>query len=148
RLSGGYQFDFVGFDFRITLGSTQFGEIFPTSGVEEQATAPPGLESASDPNAELQRGRTFKDSWDYLLFEPGVILRAKLFAWDKLPLLSQIMRFGIGYGPFSDNVNSLSFSGLLVYTSAGLEYRLGPNSPWSASGGLEYAWGRVNRSDI
>ncbi|MGK5087394.1 hypothetical protein WDW86_07530 [Bdellovibrionota bacterium FG-2] len=138
----GYEFQFTSFDLRISKGKTPFGSIFVKPDPAELANAPK-YAGAVDVDSELNRPRTAEDSWNFLMYEPGVAISARLFR-DSLPMFSQSLRVGLGLGSFVDTVNALTFTPRLVNIEARVQYQLGPNSPFVIDFSHAYYFGTLN----
>jgi hypothetical protein len=142
-LAVGWQLQWIGFDARVGLGSMSYSMVSVSAGPSDTDNST----AAGDPTAERSRPRNGSDPWSYFLIEPGISVIGRLFA-SSLPQLTERVRFGMGYGSMSDQINNLSFSAISFSFETDLEYQLGVGSRFAVKGGVIYNAGVLdNKAD-
>lgn len=139
----GYLMKYFGFDARISSGVTEYKGISVSPGASQIGSA---NGASSDPTAQLGFPRNDSDPWNYLLFEPGMSISARLLA-NELPWLTERARVGLAWGIFNDVSNSIPFTAYLFTVEATLICQLGEHSPWSVSASLNWYSGALIAND-
>ena len=140
-LAGGVQYQMFALDLRFTFANGTYGSISTKPNyLDVQSNSQE--QSATDPSSELNRLRDSADKWSLFTYEPGFSATARLFP-NALPLMSERCRFGIGWGTFTDQQNSISFSALIFTVEGAVEYQLGYKSHWALEAGGQWSFGRL-----
>ncbi|MCM0604980.1 MAG: hypothetical protein KA715_02715 [Xanthomonadaceae bacterium] len=98
---------------------------------------------STDPNAEINsRNRTAVTAFTGLLFGPAVGFHGKLLQFIS-PKLTEMGRVGAYYGNFTDGVNAISFSAVVVFAEASIFYQLSNDGAWTLGGSISANSGRM-----
>lgn len=123
-LSGeiGHQTRFFGVDFRASLGTTTYKNIFvePDYTYKYLAT---DASSATNPDSQLNRPRTLEDRWSYALLEPGISISRRLFI-RSFPRWTQKARVGAALARLIDTKSRTPFNGYFLSTELSTSYQL------------------------
>ena len=152
-ISAGYQWGILGADLRFTAATLNYGAIsvlpsyadnYSTSFAPAGANSFPGsLTSGS----EYERARSASDPWTLFCFEPGISATGRAFT-DRVPLLSETGRLGLGVGYLNDQQNSVLFSTLLFTIEGGLQYQLSRDSPFELELAGDWDWGKAQSTQL
>ena len=135
----GYQGEVIGFDVRYLSATLNYGNI---------SVSPDPSVASSLPTDETSQTLVFRsdyDQWTLRQVEPGVSVRAHLFT-GFLPTLTEISRLGVASSNFTDTVNGISFSGLLVSFLAGFQLQMSRKSHFAIENDYAYYFGKVSSS--
>ncbi|MEK6705995.1 MAG: hypothetical protein AABZ06_09415 [Bdellovibrionota bacterium] len=139
-LEFGYKWKLIGMDLKFLTAGTKYGSIAVQPSPSDLSTT--GYASKDDTSSEQNRQRRTSDPWMFTALEPGLSITGRLFV-NTLPRLAQKARVGIGYASFTDDSNSVNFSGYYISSDAYLIYYLGANNSWSITTSLGYRAGTI-----
>ena len=139
QLGVGCLMRFFGVDARLSSGRATYEAFEVSPGASQVGWA---NEASYNSESEANRPRGSRDSWRYMIVEPGLSISGRIFP-RSLPQLSERARVALGYGSFHDSANNLDFSAHLFSAETTAFWQLGEHSRWSFYVALAWQWGAL-----
>ncbi len=138
----GYEPGMLGFDARFGVASVAYQAI--------KANLDPGSAPTDaafvNLDSEFNRFRAKLDPWTAIHYDIGLTLNAVMMD-SILPGFSQKVRFALGSGRFTDQINSLVFRPIYVAFDIGMQYHFWPRSPFALDVSWQWRTGFMSTSD-